>query len=286
MALNSVGNPYIDFFKGFFVWSLPLKLVVSAFLGVFSAGVLGWLSEYATYSYSVYYGVRPAVEGVPYLAASVALGSFLILMLTAIAFGLSYLFIRILFPDFWLKVFFRNDGREVLKHVPFFETKSNFLAILGALFLVGVIWTSMFVTAYFKNSLHDFKENWIVISVLFIFSFFSTLASLRPHWLPRIAMGVALLNMVFWCVIMFSPQVYAKYLRIVGHGGGYPAVLELDDGGKLDIYLFLRTSHSYLVLSADAKKVIEIPKLRVNSLEHGLAALHGVEYILPPGGWR
>ena len=59
--------------------AVPLKLAVGAILGIVTGpGLLGFLSEYATYRYSLYYGLRPPLEGIPYLRAAVTLGSFVL----------------------------------------------------------------------------------------------------------------------------------------------------------------------------------------------------------------
>lgn len=71
-------------FKNFLALSFPIKFLVGTIFGLIAGpGLLAFLSEYATYSYAIRINIRPPLEGIPYLSASVALAS-LVLSVTAI----------------------------------------------------------------------------------------------------------------------------------------------------------------------------------------------------------
>jgi hypothetical protein len=72
---------------------LPIRLALSGVVGAISgSGLLGFLSEYATYSYAIRYGLRVPVEGAPYLGSAVSAIS-LSMALTAVIFFLVLYFV-------------------------------------------------------------------------------------------------------------------------------------------------------------------------------------------------
>ena len=54
MSLRTIVATYLDRLASFALWTFPLKLVLGAVLAALGgAGVLGFISEYATYSYAI-----------------------------------------------------------------------------------------------------------------------------------------------------------------------------------------------------------------------------------------
>ena len=74
----------------FRAWSLPRRILVSILVGFIAGpGLIGFLSEYATYLYALGADVRPPVEGIPYLRASVTLFSMTLATLVGLIFWLA-----------------------------------------------------------------------------------------------------------------------------------------------------------------------------------------------------
>ena len=72
--------PYLDL-------ALAVKLAVGALIGLIAGpGLLGYVSEYATYWFAFHEGIRPPLEGIPYLRTAVTTSSFALALLSALAF--------------------------------------------------------------------------------------------------------------------------------------------------------------------------------------------------------
>jgi hypothetical protein len=68
----------------------PLKLLIGTVLGIaLGPGFVGLLSEYATYYYAIDLGIRPPLEGIPYLKSAVTAGSLLLAVVVAFFFDFS-----------------------------------------------------------------------------------------------------------------------------------------------------------------------------------------------------
>ena len=75
--------------------SLGVKLVLSSILCAFGgSSFLGFMSEYATYTYTTAYGFRLPTEGIPYLIITVKALSFIFLLCGGICFLLLYSFLN------------------------------------------------------------------------------------------------------------------------------------------------------------------------------------------------
>ena len=82
--------------KAIVPWSISAKLVLSSLLGLFgAAGLLGYLSKYATYNNAIHFGIRPPLEGIPYLRPAVAFGSLFLLLSGAAIFMLIAFVLRL-----------------------------------------------------------------------------------------------------------------------------------------------------------------------------------------------
>ena len=77
--------------------ALPIRLLLGGVIsGLGGSGLVGFLSEYAAYSYAVFYGIRPPLEGIPYLRVAVTTATLVVFMGSAALFLLVVAFARFL----------------------------------------------------------------------------------------------------------------------------------------------------------------------------------------------
>ncbi|WP_158301312.1 hypothetical protein [Janthinobacterium sp. BJB426] len=93
--LNTKISSFIEKVRLIIPYSLPIKLILSSLLGILGgAGLLGILSDYATYYYAYEMGFRAPFESVPYLKATIAFSSLFLLLSSALVFSITILLLK------------------------------------------------------------------------------------------------------------------------------------------------------------------------------------------------
>lgn len=284
-------------------WAMPLKLIFGAILGALgSAGLLGYLSEFATYSYSVYYGIRPPVEGIPYLRAAVTYGSFFLLISAALIFGSSVALINsfIGYLDNTIEkargiISIVVDPPEIplSRDVTEILTKRSAKQILLMLIAVAGVFTA---AGYIAATVIDSVDQKAEISPTIIalscgsYGLITALAISRKGAIWWIAAAATIAYFAAWLIVLFSPIKYSQFLRMVGHGGGIQVAIELRDPdhsrafSRRSCYLMIRSTDAIIVYSDSDRRIVEIPRDQVRSISHDSDGLLHLPYKLPERG--
>ena len=292
----------VNFAREVLPWSLPLKLIISALLGALGgASLLGYLSEYATYSYAIFYGFRPPLEGIPYLKATVTLGSLALLATGAAVFVLSILLVKALL---WSLEWFLLGFGIVKNRLPTQVAKSaiDFGHVVKRLRerpMWQVILAATTISIFF--GLLAYGEALLLNRIpqpeplpplqfavaLATYGFIVTLAISRAAagwWLAAIS---TLIYFVVWAIILFSPTKYSQFLRMVGYGGGIPVTLELsgiEQNKKIQperYYLMIRTTDALIVFDAAENSFVEFSRGQVTRITHPSGGFRSVPYRMP-----
>ena len=242
-------------------WSFPLKLILSALGAIGGAGILGFLSDYATYWYALSIGVRPPLEGVPYLSTAVAFISLSMLLTGAVCFiGVFGLFSFLLSTpqrvSLWiLRPFGYESTPEEIREGPFANMKKasmreRIFFVLGLTVTIVILaMAASFIGLWdIREVVPGYKVEWYWGVLL---GFFWTLILSTILIFPALKWptSVVFTLVYFICaiVLLFQPVVYGELLRRVGYGGGLPITLHCKDTAlqnKLengDLSLMLRT---------------------------------------------
>lgn len=282
-------------------WSIPLKLVVSALLGVFGgAGLLGFISEYATYNYAIYFGIRPPLEGIPYLRAAVAFASLFLLLSGALVFAVIVFSLRSfawyidaiprLFA-FSLRLFGLDAKRSEQRHghaLAALRARPLWQLVLGSL-LLTVLLLAVLMFAGHPNVVtgrSEFDES-MLKGVLAVQTFIVVLAVAKPSsiWWNAIVVTVAYFATCIY--ILFSPLKYSELLRILGYGGGLSVRLELRDSSASRDFdpdshqLMLRTNEAVIIYDRNRGTFSEIPREQVHRIVHDSGGMRHLPYFLP-----
>ncbi len=287
-------------------WSLPIKFVIGAILGALGgAGVLGYLSEYATYSFALYFGFRPPLEGIPYLKATVALGSVFLLMSGVVVFFLSTFLIKAFI--WWLELgskaaryltnlLHKKFGPTTtqIDRIDFWSVATRLIArpwwqiLLFAFFVSLLFATIMFVELRFLPRLNKgtISEATFIAGMGF-YGFVVTLAMARPKAIWWLAVSFTVVNFAAWIIVLFTPSHYSSFLRVVGYGGGLPVAMQLRDFSSAsevqgtDLYLMLRTTDTFILFDKPANRFVEVPRDQVRRITYGTGGLQKLPFSMP-----
>lgn len=284
-------------------WTVPLKLIFGAILGALgSAGLLGYLSELATYSYSIHYGIRPPVEGIPYLRAAVTYGSFFLLTSAALIFGSSVALIKS-FIEYLDNTIQKARGVISLiaepPKVPLSQDITNILSkrpTKQILFMSIAVAVAFAAVGYISATAINFVDQKAQISPTMFaltmgsYGLITALAISRKGAIWWIATAATIAYFTAWLIVLFSPTKYSQFLRMVGYGGGIQVVIELRDPdhtssfSRRSCYLMIRSTDAIIVYSDSDRRIIEIPRDQVRSISHDSDGLPYLPYKLPEQG--
>ena len=265
---------------------LPTNLVFGAIVGVIAGpGILGFLSELATYKYASAEGIRPPLEGIPYLRATVAYGSFFLVITCALVFWLSLRIAKNIVSSILLqfeKFDFLGIDADLSKTVihRLRSIKFRYIAIFSLVVATILYFISLVIRRYAPSEDPAFAT--------YAFAAYGGLAVILV-WRPKLAWGFAATATLFAfsaaTYIMFKTEHYSQFLRFVGYGGGIPVSIELlepiNDSKTISGALVLRTTRSLIIFDSAKDEIQEIPLDRVQMIKHPSAPLLSLDTELP-----
>lgn len=264
--------------------SLPLKLIVGSVVGaVAGPGVVGVMSEYASYAYALEIGVRPPLEGIPYLSATAALASLVIAILAAIVFVLTRWVISMIggqvveivnnslsiidkginsYREAGGKLFKKISAKESLNSIRNLPLK-KVIALSGGL---SVALIGLFNVLPMSLSDTDAKAFPIVIALYVTVAIFTI-------WSRSFAFFVAGAAVVaFYALslgVLFDTGKHREFLRLIGYGGEIP--IQVDFGPNesvVSLSLSIRTMTALIGTPAGSDHIVEIPLSRIKSISY------------------
>lgn len=277
--IRSVADRYLPY-------GLSIKLILNAFLAALGgAGFLGYASDYATYTYALKTGVRFPLEGVPYIKAAVSTGSFFILISSAMIFGIVIFLAKTLFSltstmfHATLPLLRGLSSAAYRERAPdnFFTAVKNireksklgiiFFLVCGGLLsgtvLCGVRYASDILLG---TPVGDVSSISLYFVVVFGLTVVVNLYFLYPEkiWTSSFLLTFFYVCFLLWA--MFQHDLYGKFLRTIGYGGGIPIIAKCkNEAAKTEICakkitLTLRTNDSYILFDAAKSEFFEVPK--------------------------
>lgn len=276
----------------FFALSLFWRIAFSISLA-FIAGpaFIGYLSEYATYWYAIKENVRIPVEGIPYLQATVALGSLLVTILVSVTFLITRVLFGHIVQKFILEDYFSYLFLNTIKKVlsltkPSFRSKAldaslqqlggihnnlsklsgKKLTILMILFALTAVVVSYVGLALGTNP----PERLLEISLTFgAFVSLSILSNWSRVALFLISLITAILFYLLCISLLFNHNNYSNFLKKTGFGGQILLDVTNKDSKKNSQILLVIRSRDWLI-GRDPKtnKSIELPMQSIEKIEY------------------
>lgn len=254
-------------------FSLPIKIIIGS---LFGSGLLGLLSEFATYFYAISYGFRPPVEGIPYLSATVTFISIIVILGAFIGFIIIYSLLKMLFVQIETSTSYifnyifnyifskikllKNNIRTYTDTIDKMRENSTLYLIIISILsasVLGVIFT-------FLVSQKDGFDLWVFIGI-FLFASIVYFIMFRPASIKYIAVAAVLAYIVLVPSMMFHTDTYGKFMRISGFGGGkevsvfYNNLSKDSPQTKVSGGLLIRTAKFIIIYKVENDEIIEIP---------------------------
>ncbi|MCI5165883.1 MAG: hypothetical protein D3903_07265 [Candidatus Electrothrix sp. GM3_4] len=303
--------------KKYSLLSLPLKLIIGGFLSALGgSGVIGFLSEYAAYSYAIFYGIRPPLEGIPYLKIAITsltlftfFGSSLVFLLVMglVRLGVSIFYSILDTPSTWMRILLSPlkllvllipklrtrlhpeelnlpppSPRKLIKTHLSHRPTSQIIAIS---ILLSVFIGILIAFEQYKQQA-ELTAN-ITRSISFaLISGLTLFFACKPKatfWLATIGTLLFFLASPF---ALFHAPTYAKLLRVLGYGGGiFVNTQHIDQQGafvkSFEGNLVMRTSTSAIFFDKEKNKIIEFHLSKIGSIDYNVGALLSNDYSLP-----
>jgi hypothetical protein len=279
--------------------AFPIRLMITSIASAFvGSSVLGFLAEYASYTYALYYGIRPPVEGIPYLRASVTALSFSVSILGISAFAACYWFLRSLVGrvEGYINLARRTgtlvkisglDNAAVDEAIQIFRARpiKTILRWMIILSVAAVLVSTAVTAAQGYGIAFILKTAALVAGWAALFTLLVVL-NWKPTLVPYLATFLAAVMMIVAPLLLFQPSRYAWLLRRMGYGGGFPVQVNVGDidgstAEEISGVMLLRTTDAVILLDSSGTKIIDIPIAKVRRLRHDTDALRGDNYFLP-----
>jgi len=237
----------VRYFKDLWGWywalSFPIKILVTALVSSLGGGTyVAFVAEFASYVYALNLGFRPPFEGIPYLRVAV--------IVLAAALSLSFAFYSILVSYVSKLIIQRSAISDYKKKLLVFVVSS---ILVVATITIGSIYFSrqdypqlMAIIAAFLGGLLPIFEN-----------------KIKSKTFSYVIIACIGLIILLAPLSLYNSWVYAKFLRVLGYGGGIPVDVAVVSGDKVIEFqgsLLLRTTDSVFVYNDEGEKQIdEIP---------------------------
>lgn len=231
--------------------SLPIRLVIGALVSAIgSAGVAGFLTKLGAYWYVLYYGVRTPADGIPFVAETAAVVSFVITLSAAAIYLAAWTVLTA------LRSFKSEDDVEfpTWKRVVLLP-----VALLAILFIMSG-WLAVVRSVGLQG-----KE---VVAPVVMMLAVGTMGAVKR--ISPIGCGMAMAGLVVAAsFLLWYPPTYGWFLRTIGHGGGRYVTVHLHDQPfprMMKGYLIVRTGTALFLFDGE-HTISEVPSKLVGRID-------------------
>lgn len=279
--------------------AFPIRLLIGAFITLIAGSGLGVVAEYAAYRWALYYGIRPPLEGIPYLKLAVTGLTIFIFTAGAVVYALIYILASAILERMeTLTGSFSTYARLVSRAIPrlnFFRRAVRFMLLYRRLtfasafltsVIVGLLISAVHYLVQFFNGVQEFE------SFEYLAVFILTLLAALLMWDRNVRIWLALISTALFTVAVpasfFHIDIYSNILRNLGYGGGLPIIVTVaedkaatEDRTKVTGHLMLRTTTSLILFESIEQRMREIPLQHVLFIDHSAKSLHQRRPSLP-----
>jgi hypothetical protein len=289
-----------DAFQRYGELSLPIRLLSGAVISLLAGTGLGFFAEYAGYRWALYYGIRPPLEGIPFLRVTVTALTVTLLV------GGAALFMLVQAASSWILRTLENYisqavtiERVINAILPSLEHRNVVTAaveVFRSIRLLPALISALGLGASVAITFHVAESSGIpteirpalavLLGIIFVVLF---LLAWNPDSKIGISLGAVASFVFAGPFLLFNVDVYGELLRTLGYGGGLEVRIALAEeeagiGQKAVIQgsLLLRTNQVVLVYQQAENRVREIPLHQIIYVEHSATAMQSRKLPLPP----
>lgn len=278
-------------------FALPIRLAISAALTLAAGTGLGFVAEYAAYNWAMHYGLRPPLEGIPYLRVAVTALTFSILIGGVVAYVGARVMLAMLL-DWIHKSLERSASGEAIDPDPPKTMMRKLIhtsvvwyrqrSAMEAVVIAGLASVSAVLFLLYPEPTDRFSIKQLQFFGIGLLCFCAMLLiwNVRvQYWIATAAVALVIFVLP---VALFHTEVYGHVLRGLGYGGGSAvSVTVVEDPQSRPArtqvvgYLMLRTSSSLIVYERGSQRMREIPIEQVLFVDHAVTRLTDRPYDLP-----
>jgi hypothetical protein len=257
--------------------SIPVKFLIGFGGSALCSIGVGVMAEFASYSYALYWNVRPPVEGIPFLRATVS--AIILIMISASALALFFTYqvlehFRSRFEDSKITgAILTNDlidamgGDKNERPAPsMIEVLTSVIA--RALAGVGFILLSVWSVARLGANLGIILSTGATIS-LFVLGYLSFVWPQLKGWIAGL---IAITLFIAIPIMLFNPHYYGALLRLLDYGGGIPVTVLYEENksnqASYEGELVFRTTSGLILVQPEKGAVTEIPSDKVTRINY------------------
>lgn len=286
---KNVLNKVVEIGQKYGSYSLPLRFIIGAILTLAAGSGIGFFAEYAAYRYALYYGIRPPLEGIPYLRVAITSLTVGVLLLAALIFTLIKLVCYSLLS--WCNNWVVNTkwsihiARRLVPNQASEKELSNYtdamieayrkLPFWKALLLALGLSTFISIPAIIFSLIGIDDWDWSTLPLILVCVFITALL----FWKEQVSIWLSFIGVTATIIIipmsLFSVTIYGNLLQILGYGGGLPVTVivaeetsNIEKKTRIDGALMLRTTSVLILFESKKKRVLEIPLEKVLLMEY------------------
>lgn len=231
--------------------SLPIRLVIGALLSAIgSAGAAGFLTKLGAYWYVLYYGVRTPADGIPFVAETAAVVSFVITLSAAAIYLAAWTVLTA------VRSFKSEDDPEF----PTWKRVALLPIALSVMLLIMAGWVAVVRSVGLQGTQ-------LVAPVVMMLAA-GTMGAVKR--ISPIGCGMAMAGLVVSAsFLLWYPPAYGWFLRTIGHGGGRYVTVHLHDQPfpqMMKGYLIVRTGTALFLFDGE-HTISEIPSKFVGRID-------------------
>ena len=225
------------------VMRVAIGLIITLVAG---PGLVGFLSEYATYRYAIAQGIRVPAEGVEYLRASV--------FLIALTIGLAVTSVYVI--AWFMAVALRRFAKAFLKR-NMFRTRGTQSALLYFMAVTCLAFVIVMANDLFGQPITDALglprqrlSGWgVTVGVAYILICLAVFFRIAPSGATVAATLVSTASYLAMLIALFHVPLHGQFLRALRYGGGTHVRITLTDhrAAPLEGALLLRTRHAAIL---------------------------------------
>lgn len=254
-----------------------MKILWGTLISVIAGpGLLLFISEYATYTYALRIGIRPPLEGIPYLSATVALTGLFLSILAVVIFLLSQILIYVtyiyaisilhFFNQVKLDEFKKNSNENIIfkkiKEDPIIGILTIVISI-GSVSVISFVLIGVFIETVFGIMLGSYVLIYMAIYFLVV-----SLTLWKKIFKYVVAVAFSIFFYMSSFYFLFDEHYYKSFLSFIKYGGGIKVtVIYKDNRRNENIILLLRTKE-FIFIKNNKGSILEVPMKSIEYMSY------------------
>jgi hypothetical protein len=283
----------ISWIRRLIFFGTPARWIFGSLVTLILGSGFGFIAEYAAYTWAIYYGIRPPLEGIPYLKIAIATLTTLLSLVVVLTYvSIYYLGSWVLWQ---LEIYNRISKffprlKATVNQINEIRSRPIPVSLLVGYATVPAIINGILIARFTSFALEK-KLGYSILGAVMWFIF--VLMLFKPKFRNFIPVIFALFVSILIPLSFFYVPLYSNLLRVLGYGGGLPVTVTIVEDQStsrpkesVQGYLMLRTALALIIYEQKSNRIREISLTQVLFIDHSSQALSDRTPSLPPVSWN